>query len=156
MDRRVRERGAGGVLGGVGPSGEGRQLQVVAIAGKDVKRPSGAEFDQRSDCPVAEKLAGKAVAAEPARLVDAAEDETMTLIEGGGGTIRAGEITVLRGERRLQVGGIVDGMRPSVRSQELVMVAEALAEIDGQPVVVRRAIGVVGIHVAEGDAASVI
>src|SRR6266478_1771268 len=112
LDRLVPDRGARGVLEGVGPSGEGRQLQVVAIAGKDVERPSGAEFDQRSDCPVAEKLAGKTVAAKPACLVDAAEDEAMALVEGGSGTVRAREIAVLWGKRGLQVGRIVDGVRP--------------------------------------------
>src|SRR6266404_2985671 len=156
LDRLVPDRGARGVLEGVGPSGEGRQLEVVAIAGKDVKRPSGAEFDQGGEGPIAEDLARKAVAAEPARLVDAAEDETMTLIEGGGGTIRAREVAVLWGKRGLQVGRIVDGVRPGVGGEELVVVVEALAEIDGQPVVVRSAIGIVGIHVTEGDAASVI
>src|SRR3984893_2596470 len=80
----------------------------------------------------------------------------MTLIEGGGGAIRAREITVLRGERGLQVGRIVDRVRPGVGRQELVMVVEALAEIDGQPVVVRSAVRIVGVHVAKGDAAGVI
>src|SRR6266403_3222762 len=156
LDRLVPDRGARGVLEGVGPSGEGRQLEVVAIAGKDVERPPGAEFDQGGEGPVAEKLAGKTVAAKPACLVDAAEDEAMALVEGGSGTVRAREVTVLWGERGLQVGRIVDGVRPGVGGEELVVVVEALAEIDGQPVVVRSAIGIVGIHVTEGDAVRII
>src|SRR6266404_626574 len=80
----------------------------------------------------------------------------MTLVEGGGGTIGAREIAVLRGERGLQVRRIVDRVRPGIGRQELVMVAEALAEIDGQPIVVRCAIGIVGVHVAKGDAVRII
>ncbi len=36
------------------------------------------------------------------------------------------------------------------------MLAEAFAEIGSQPVVVRSAVGIVGVHIAEGDAAGVI
>ncbi len=80
----------------------------------------------------------------------------MTLVEGGGGTVGAGEVAVLRGKRGLQVSGIVDRVRPGVGREELVVVVETLAEVGGQTVVVRRAVGIVGVHVAEGDAAGVI
>ena len=136
-------------------SGEGRQLEVVAIAGDDVERAAGTELDHGSERPIAEELASDAAAAQLARLIDAAEDEAMALIEGGRGTIGGRDIAVLRGERGLEVGGIVDGVRPSVGGEEFVVAAEALAEIGGQPVIDRTAVGVVGIHIAERNAAGV-
>src|ERR1035438_3376292 len=44
-------------------------------------------------------------------------------------------------------------MGPGVRGQELVMAVETLAKISSQSVIDGTAVGVVGIHVAEGDAA---
>ena len=44
-------------------------------------------------------------------------------------------------------------MRPGVRRQKFVVTAKALFQIGGQPVINRTAVGVVGIHVAERDAA---
>ena len=107
----------------------------------------------RGERPIAEELAREAAAAELARLVDAAEDEAMALVEERGGTIGAREVAVLRSERGLQVGGIVNGVRPGVGREEFVMAAEALAQVGGQAVIDRAAVGVVGVHVAEGDAA---
>src|SRR5258708_37672745 len=118
----------------IGPPGEGRQLKVVPIASENVEWPAGTEFDQWCECPIAEDFAGESVAAESSSLVDAAEDETVTLIEGGGGTISAGEVTVLRGESGLQIGGIIDRVRPGIRSEEFVMLAEAFAEIGHPPI----------------------
>src|SRR5271169_811012 len=43
-------------------------------------------------------------------------------------------------------------MRPRVRSEELVVLCEAFAQVGGEAVVDRTPVGVVGIHVAEGDA----
>src|SRR5208282_5723005 len=155
LHRRIPERRASGVYEGVRASGEGRKLEIVRVAGEDVERPSSADFDLRSERPIAEDFAHKAAAAEFARLVDAAEDEAMPLIEGRRGTIGVRDIAILRDERGLQVGGIVDGMRTGVGREELVVLCEALAQIGAQPVIVGSAVGVVGIHVAERDAAGV-
>ena len=38
----------------------------------------------------------------------------------------------MRSKRGLEVGRVVDGVRPGVGGQELVVIAEALAEIGGQ------------------------
>jgi hypothetical protein len=68
---------------------------VIVAAGEDVEGASGAEFDQRSYCPIAEEPAGKASAAELARLINGVEDEAMALIEERGRTIEIGIITIL-------------------------------------------------------------
>ena len=87
------------------------------------------------------------------RLIHAAEHEAMTLVEQRRGAIEAGVVAVLRRERGLQIGGIVNGMRPGVGSEEFVVAVEALAQVGGEAVIDGAAVGVVGIHVAEGDAA---
>ena len=148
-------RGTSGVYKGVGPPSERRQLEVVAIAGDDVEGPPGTEFDRGGERPIAEKLSREAAAAEFAGLVDAAEDKAVTLIKERRRTIEARYIAVLRGKSGLQIGGIVDGVRPGVGGQKFVVLGEALAEIGAESVIDRTAVGVVGVHVAEGDAAGV-
>src|SRR6266704_1904856 len=77
------------------------------------KIPVGEYFDLTGWFPIEVHAGFSKVFGRP---VDAAEDEAMALVEGGGGTVRAGEVTVLWSERGLQVGRIVDRVRPSVRS----------------------------------------
>src|SRR5579864_7615018 len=146
-------RTARGTDRGIGTAGEGRQLEVVSVAGDDVEWPTGSNVEQRGDRPVTEDSTYKA-AAHLAGLVNAAEDKAVTLVEERGGTIEAGEEAVLRCERGLQIGGVVDGVRPRVGREEFVMLVEALAQVGGEAVVDRTAVGVVRVHVAEGDAAA--
>src|SRR5262249_15825229 len=47
-------------------------------------------------------------------------------------------------------------MRPRVGGKKLVVIAKALAEVGGEPVVHGAAVGEVRVHVAEGDAAGVV
>src|SRR5258705_321588 len=81
--RELRGNGipAGWVDRSVGPTRERGQLQVVAVAGDDVKRSSGTEFDQRGKSPIAKEFAGKTVAGALSGLVHAADDEPAPLIE---------------------------------------------------------------------------
>ena len=60
---------------------ERRQLEVVVAAGDDVEGAAGRNLDDGSKGPVAKELAAKAAAAKLARLVDAAEDEAVTLVK---------------------------------------------------------------------------
>ena len=76
----------------------------------------------------------------------------MTLIEQRGRAIEGREEAILRGKSGLEVGGVVNGVRPGVGGQEFVVAAEALTKIGGEPVIDRTAVRVVGVHVAEGDA----
>lgn len=100
----------------IGPRSERGNLEIVLVASDDVEGPSGTEFDKGGECPIAEGPAGEAVATEFARLVDTAEDEVLALVEERRGAIETGIIAVLRSERRLQIGGVVDGMGPGVGS----------------------------------------
>ena len=75
----------------------------------------------------------------------------MALVEGRAGAFVVGPEVILRFQQRLQIGGIINRVRPGVRSEELVVVAETLFEIRGQAMVDRAAIGIVGHHVAEGN-----
>src|SRR5271165_7034553 len=58
---------------------------------------------------------------------------------------------VLRFERGLQVGRVVNGVGPRVGRQQLVVLRKALLYIHRQGVVIGRAVGVVGYQVTEGD-----
>src|SRR5437763_818038 len=46
-------------------------------------------------------------------------------------------------------------MRPSVGSKEFVLIAEAFTQVGGQTMVDRAAVRVVGVHIAEGNAAGI-
>ena len=74
------------------------------------------------------------------RLIKAAEDKAVALVEQGIRALQSGMVAILRSKRRLQVRGIVDRVRPGVRREKFVMVAEALAQIGAQAVVDRAAV----------------
>src|SRR5262249_11951873 len=107
--------------------------------------------DDGREGPVAEEFSRKAVT-EFSCLIDAAKNKAVALIEQRTGAVERGEITVLRSQRRLQVGRVVDGVRPGVRAEKFVVISKALAQIGGKSVINRAAVGEIRIHVAEGDA----
>ncbi len=163
VDARLLEGSAGRELGSVdgaarridgsvGPSGQRRELQIVIAAGNDVERASGGDFEQRSPCPVAHHFAHESVARNFPRLIYATQHETVTLVEERCGAIEAGIVAVLRRERGFEIRRVVDGVRPSVRSEELVVAGEALAQVRAEAVIDRAAVGVVGVHVAKRHA----
>src|SRR5258708_30037074 len=76
----------------------------------------------------------------------------MTLVKERVGTLQSRIETILGSERRLQVGGIVDGVRPGVRRKEFVVLVEAFAQVGAEAVIDGTPIRVVRIHVAKGYA----
>src|SRR5271157_5215313 len=83
-------------------------------------------------------------------LEDAAGDPAMTLVVDGVAALESREAAVLRLEGGLQVGGIVNRMRPGVTREQLEVTGETLAEVDGQSVVPGIAIRDLGVHAVEG------
>src|ERR1700689_5979023 len=77
----------------------------------------------------------------------------MTLVEQRRGAVERGIIAVLWRERGLQIGGVVDGVRPGGGREKFVVVAETLAQIGAEAVIDGTAVGIIGVHVAERDAA---
>src|SRR5216684_1037174 len=74
----------------------------------------------------------------------------VALIIYGIGALEIGEAAVLRLERRLQVGRVVDGMRPGIAGEQLKAMGETLREIKGQSVVPGIAVGELGVDAGEG------
>src|SRR3981189_1584116 len=75
----------------------------------------------------------------------------MPLIIDGVGAFEEREAGILRLEGRLQVGGIVDGVRVSVAGEHLEGMGEALGEIKGESVVPGVAVGELSIDAVEGN-----
>ena len=65
------------------------------------------------------------------RLENAAGDPAMPLIVHGVGSLEKGEAGILRLESGLQVGGVVDGVRPGVAGQQLKVVRKMFGHIHG-------------------------
>src|SRR5439155_1418401 len=86
----------------------------------DVEWPTGNGLDDWRHRPVTEEFLQEAVT-QIAALVDPAEHEAMALVEQRVGPLSVGIVVILRFEWRLQVGRVIDGMRPGVGSQKLVM-----------------------------------
>src|SRR5579864_1301433 len=148
------DRATRGIDRGVGAAGETGKLEIVLIASDDVEGPARGNLDDGSESPVIQQFSSEA-ATEMAGLIHGTEYEAVTLIEQRRRTIHGWIVAILRCQRRLQVGGVVDGVRPRVGSQKLVVVAKALAQIRGEAMIDGAAVRVVRIHVAEGDAAGV-
>ena len=132
---------------------KGRQLEVVVTARDDVEGPPGRDLNDGSEGPITEEFAAEAFSPELARLIDAAEDEAVALIEQRIGTIQSRVKTVLGSSGGLQIRRIVNRVRPGVGTEEFVVPAEALAQVDREPVIDGTAVGEVGVHVSEGNAA---
>ena len=73
----------------------------------------------------------------------------MPLVIDGVRAFEEREAGILRLEGRLQVGGIVDGVRVSVAGEHLERMREALSEIKGESVVPGVAVGELGIDAVE-------
>ena len=84
LDATVGRKRFVGVPGATafGRSVEVLKLKFWSVASHDVERTPRAEFNDGSRGPVAEQLPQKAISAKFAGLIDAAEYETMTLVEG--------------------------------------------------------------------------
>src|SRR5262249_58271580 len=92
------------------------------------------------------------IAAMRARcLEDSAGDPAMTLVKVRVRALEEGETAVLRFKGRLQVGGIVDGVRPGIAGEQLERVAETLLHVDGEAVVDGVAVGKLRVDAVEGN-----
>src|SRR5579863_4097679 len=73
----------------------------------------------------------------------------MPLVIVGIGALEEWEAGILGLERRLEVGGIVNGMGIGVAGEQLEGVREALGEIEGQSVVPGVAVGKLSVNAVE-------
>src|SRR6202048_4545361 len=127
------------------------EVEACVRAGDDVVWAAGGDFYDRRDSETAEETSREAVAALALRaLEDGAGDPTMALVVHGIRALKEREAGVLRLERRLQVGGVVDRMRIGVTREQLKRVREALGEIECQSVVPGVAIGKLSVNAIEG------
>ena len=136
----------------IGPVGVRRSIKIGVRADQDIERAAGAEFNDRRHGPIGSCSIEKSLAiAHATALVNAAQDKTVALIESRAGALMVWPEIILRLQQRLQISGVIDGVRPGIRGQELVVVAEPLFEVRRQAMVDRAAIGIVGHHVAKGN-----
>src|ERR1051326_8964982 len=134
----------------IGAIGVRREIEVCIRADQDIEWATGAELDDRCHSPIAADFVPQAFAVSDfAALIDATEHEAMALIECRAGALEVGTKIVGGLEQRLQVGGIVNSVRISVRPQEFVVIGETLLQIDGGAVIDGAAVREVCHHVAE-------
>src|SRR5258707_4797059 len=74
----------------------------------------------------------------------------MALVVDGVGTLEVAKAAVLRLERGLEVGAVVDRVRPGVAGEHGEVAREALLQVDGESVVPGSGVGVLGIDAVEG------
>src|SRR5882724_618666 len=73
----------------------------------------------------------------------------MSLVVHGIGALEKWEAAVLRLEGRLQVGAIVDRVRPGVAREKLEALREALLHVDGERVIPRTGVRELRVHAIE-------
>src|SRR6266436_3232459 len=123
------------------------EVEPRVRTGDDVKRPACGHFDNRRKSDAAECVLKCSIAALGcSRLKDRARYPAMPLVVHGIGALEKWEAAVLRLEGRLQVGAIVDGVRPGVAREKLEALREALLHVDGQRVIPRTGVGELRVH----------
>src|SRR6267143_286457 len=75
----------------------------------------------------------------------------MALVVHGIGPFQVGEAAVLRLEWGLQVGRVINGVRPGVTGEQLEAIRETLREVESQSVVPGVAIGELRVDAVEGN-----
>src|SRR5690606_30250191 len=83
------------------------------------------------------------------RLNNAAENETMPLIEQRIRPFRAKVVRILRYQQGLQIAGIIHRMRPGVTGQELKIIRKSAFQFNIQRVVLRIAVRQLSIYRTE-------
>jgi len=78
----------------------------------------------------------------------------MALVKQRRGTVQSRKVAILWRERGLQVGRVINSVRPGIGREEFVMTAETLAQVGAETMVDGTSIGVVGVHVPERNAVS--
>src|SRR5260221_13087055 len=74
----------------------------------------------------------------------------MTLVVDRVGTLEVAKAAVLRLEGGLEVGAVVDRVRPGVAGKHGEVAREALLQVDGKSVVPGCGVGVLGVNAIEG------
>ena len=87
-------------------------------------------------------------------LIHTAEHKAMPLVKQGVRALQLRKVAVLGASGDCKSVESSIACDQAVRRQEFVVIAEALAQVGGKSVVNRAAVGVVGVHIAEGDAVS--
>src|ERR1700730_2841620 len=102
-------------------------MEARVLAGDDVVGTAGRKFDDGSNGDAAEEMTREIIAAtRSGGLEDGAGDPAVTLVVNRVGALEEREAAVLRLERGLQIGGVVNGMGPRVRGTKFERVGEAL------------------------------
>src|SRR5262249_29419855 len=123
----------------------GRKRAAVAVAvevgsGEDVERPAGTDGDDRRDLNVA-RYDEYAAEREPVTLILRGRPLLVVGVEADRQTFRVVWIApashVLSNERALKIGGVVLRLRQRVAREELIAVAEALGQCQGETPVPR-------------------
>src|SRR5215471_1693303 len=154
---RDAERGAVNVWRSGGPAGRRPILGSAEIKprvgpGDHVEGPARRQLDQRSDREIAQQSVHESFAMRVRRsLEDATGDPAMALIVYRVGTLEKREARILRLERGLQVGGVVNGMRPGVTGKQFKVVGKVFGDIDGQSVVPGTARRFLRVDAVEGN-----
>ena len=103
------------------------QIEAGVPAGDDVERPAGRKLDDGRNGNTAEQMIRETVSAvRSGGLKHGAGDPAVTLVINRVGALEEREAAVLRLKRRLQVAGVVDGMRPGVTGEKFELVRKAL------------------------------
>src|SRR5260221_575621 len=120
--------------------------------GDYVVGPAGGNLNDGSYREAAEEASCEAVAHFALRaLENSAGNPAMALVIDGVGALEEREARILGLERRLQVRGIVNGMRVRVAGEQLEGTREALGEIKDQGVVPGVGVGERGIDAVAGS-----
>src|SRR5437879_5311560 len=105
----------------------GTEQQAKILASDDVEGPARSNLDERSEREIAEEALGKRIAAlVRGSLEDAAGDPAMALVVDGVGALQVTKAAVLRLEGGLEVGAVIDGVRPGVAGEQSKVAREAL------------------------------
>src|SRR5882762_324697 len=83
------------------------------------------------------------------RLEDSTVHPAVALVVHGIGALQAEKTAVLRFERRLQVGCVVNGMGPCIAGKKLETMGETLREVKSQSVIPRAGVGELRIDAVE-------
>src|SRR5258708_18468303 len=83
------------------------------------------------------------------RLEDGTVHPAVPLVVHGIGALQVEKTAVLRFERGLQVGCVVNGMGPCVAGKQLEAMGETLREVKGQSVVPRTGVGKLRVDAVE-------
>src|SRR5271166_131241 len=125
-----------------------REVKVLVKASHDIEPLTRSNLDYGCHRPVAPQRSLQSMTLVAA-LVHSTEDEAVPKIKQRVRAVEIGKVVVLWLEGGLKIGGVVNGVRPCIRSEKLPAVRELLLEVSCQSVVARGPTQVVRDHVTE-------